>query len=715
MTAEAVAAPRSTPGARQVRRADRAWLAGTFVVAGILTVLAGRWTQDMWGFVPDEVLFRGTAAWVPTDLPWSLFDLSTYERGVQRLGIWIQAAALELFGSPDGFRVARWAFGFAFASTVAPIWLLARAAGAGPAWASVGALLGVVVPWVEFSGTFLTEPIAYPLFAWAMLAFWACAVRGGWRLDVLALAAIAVASLARTSMLLLAGVLAIVVVGHELRLAPRRGGLRRLPAGLASRHPVLLAAGAAAALLALAGATRRLIGVYEGVTPHADRIADGLSFVVAVAAPGLAFVAVIAAVGFALTQVVRVDDEAQLALAWVVLGALALMVLIAATGNPEERYVFHWAAPCAAALAVAASRRGVAWWALLGGAGLVLWACHRRVWPTTDPDFTNLYFLPAEMWNSRVIRLGIGARLPGSLSPGAVQALVIAAAACLAAALTLRLPARLDARRGVRLAGLGAGVALVVAGAAQAAWVLDAYLDRGGGWRPVRQLAWIDRGAGDRTVGLWLPPAATGLDPAQWRAPRYYNLSVRQLVRLGASQEAPEFPADERPAALSLDSSTGRLRLRPGDRMPPLVVVLPERDSAPLRGTVVARGTDWGELLLRPAQPLSVRRAVVSGPEDGLLRGGEALVIRSYAPYGAARACLTLTFHGNDRAAQATVRAGGRTRRISVAPAGAAALTVPLAAGFHSDVAVRAAGAPTPGWVVSVNAAGPQACTRRAA
>lgn len=676
------------------RRRDRLWLAGVLAGALLLTLVAAHWTLAMWSFTLDQILFRSTAAWVPHALPGSLWDLATYQRGTQRLSEWIQAVTLGVFGSPTGFRVGRWIFVLSYASTVAPVWLLARRAGADRAWATVGALMAVLVPWAIVSGTFLTEPLAYPLFAWAMLACWGSAVHGGWRWDLLALVAIGAAALARTGMVLLVVVLAVAVVGVELRVTLAERSWRELPRGFARRHGLLLAAAVFGALLAAGGLASKLRGSwYSNTSPRLSALEDGLIYVISVLGPGLAFAGAVAGFAFALSRLVKPLSREQLALGMVVLGALAMMLLTMITGPSEERYLFYLAAPVAAAFAAGAARRSISWWAIAAAGALLLWTLDRRIWWPGDPDYSRFLLFPSETWVTRVVRLGVASRLPGNVSADTAMNLVIVGGVVLAGLLASPLPRGWGTRPAVRAVSLAVAVLLVAAGGVQAGWVLHKYRATGGGGQSPETRAWVDDLAGGKTVGLWLPPAPTGLDQSPWQEVRYYNLDVKQQVRVGTSQDAPGFPADDPVVTAQIDPATGRLVLPPGERLPAYVVVSPDRDSAPLRGRVVKDGPNWDLKLVAPSTPAAVRWQTTAGPADGRLPAGRALVYRVFRPAGPAPACLALTVTGNNLGpATVTATGGGGVARVRVGAGRTAALLAPLGPGRATDVRVVARG-----------------------
>src|SRR5204862_8363719 len=113
----------------------------------------------------------------------------------------------------------------------------------------------------------LTEPVAYAAFAFAIWAIWRAVVRAGWRNDLLAIALVVVAALARVNLLGLVAVLPLAVLAQELRYGERRSFRQRL-AAFVHAHFVLIAAAAfivALLLLSAAGAVGldRLAGFYS--------------------------------------------------------------------------------------------------------------------------------------------------------------------------------------------------------------------------------------------------------------------------------------------------------------------------------------------------------------------------------------------------------------------------------------------------------------------
>ena len=109
-----------------------------------------------------------------------------------------------------------------FASTVFPVYLLTHAVTQDRVAALFAAVLAVAVPWLGMTATLMTEPIAYPAFAWAILAMTRAVERRTPAADAFAIVAIAVATLARTQLAVL-GVAFLAAVASS-RYAARIGG-----------------------------------------------------------------------------------------------------------------------------------------------------------------------------------------------------------------------------------------------------------------------------------------------------------------------------------------------------------------------------------------------------------------------------------------------------------------------------------------------------------
>ena len=127
---------------------------------------------------------------------------------------------------PSSLHAAHRLDAYVMTSAALPAFLLARAVTGRRLTAYLVALLTVCVPWIVFSSFLLTEVVAYPAFLWAMLALHHAIVSPRVRNDVLALAGIALATLARTQFFVLLAVLAAAILVHDLSLAEGRGRAR---------------------------------------------------------------------------------------------------------------------------------------------------------------------------------------------------------------------------------------------------------------------------------------------------------------------------------------------------------------------------------------------------------------------------------------------------------------------------------------------------------
>ena len=87
---------------------------------------------------------------------------------------------------------------FVMSSASIPAVLLSRRVTERRSLSYLVATLSVCIPWIALSSFLLTEVVAYPSFLWAVLGLQRAAVSPRARNDVLALAAVAIAILART-------------------------------------------------------------------------------------------------------------------------------------------------------------------------------------------------------------------------------------------------------------------------------------------------------------------------------------------------------------------------------------------------------------------------------------------------------------------------------------------------------------------------------------
>ncbi len=121
-----------------------------------------------------------------------------------------------LLNSTHAFTAAHVLNSLLFASTMFPVYLLGRRLRIPPAASVLAGLLCVWIPWAVATTVMMTESLAYPLFAWAILAIVVAVGHARPRNDALAVVAIGLASYARTQFILLFAVLLVAILLHEI-------------------------------------------------------------------------------------------------------------------------------------------------------------------------------------------------------------------------------------------------------------------------------------------------------------------------------------------------------------------------------------------------------------------------------------------------------------------------------------------------------------------
>jgi len=255
---------------------------------------------------------------------------------------------------PDAFRAAHVLNALVMASAVFPVYLLGRHA-LPRAWAVAVAGLSILVPWMVLTGFVMTESAAYPAFVWALLGLQVTIARPSPRRDLLAVAALGLAVLARTQFAVLVLVLPLAILGHELLRAPRKKVFEG--ARTAVREHLVLAglyaAGVTVVLIvALAGSLGSLLGVYgvtveqgsllpSGVWSSAARHLDAVAI-------GSGLLPLVLGGGWMLSALVRPASKREHALATLSLGTIVLLTFEAASfsvrfgdGMVRDRYLFY--------------------------------------------------------------------------------------------------------------------------------------------------------------------------------------------------------------------------------------------------------------------------------------------------------------------------------------------------------------------------------------
>jgi hypothetical protein len=630
-------------GARRpslTRRQTAAVLAAV-VTAGALYLFF--WALTVGSHQPDEQQYVWLARWIAQD-PWpAAVNFTEFVRGLQRLEVWVLSVPLAFLPSPGALVAGHALNAVAFASTAVPVFLLTRRLGIPRGGALVVAACSVAVPWSVVGTAFLTENVALPATAWAVLAFYGLVDRPSDRAGALALVAVLVAGLARTSLLFLAAV-PVGVIALEALTGPRAGLLRR--------HRVVLAGLglAVAAFLVAKVAFPSPLRTFSGATVYEDPgfdpvlLLERCGFFLARLAAGTGFLPLAFALGWGASALLRPADPRDRGFAAVAAGTAAVVLLpvasftIGVPGTFPERYLLPLAPLPFVGAALALHRRRTPPAALLGGGLAVAILVAVARWKD-DPGAYDAFVQPAQRFFA--LTVGDDTRLVAAV------AVVVAATAV---ALLERVP-RLRRRRAAIVAGLA-----VVGFGYQAAIVqstMRSFADAGGerhGASPATR-AWVDDAIYGRGRALLLGSGvgnATEFQPA-WADVEFWNTSVDGTVsttvpgalRTSVGDVALTVAVDERTGALS-----------DGDRLPRYLVAHRTRQLG-LRARVVARAEHLPlDLLELVGRPVALWR-VLDVHLDGWMTEGEDARLQIFPPsaQGAAR-CLVLRLQGPPGLAQ---------------------------------------------------------------
>src|SRR5829696_132107 len=228
---------------------------------------------------------------------------------------------------------------FLIASTAIPVFVLARRLGVGLLLSLWVGALAVAVPWIVLSSSLPTENVAYPMFCWAVLALAYAIERRRWTVDLLALAAVGAAALARTQFVVL---LAVFLVGVVVDAVLETSGRRALRELWRVRRPFVV--GSAVLLLVIVAAIAvgrgsRLLGSYS-VTAENLRIDFDLVQLafehVAALALGLAILPFIVGCAWLIDRLRPSASPRERAFA--VVGTTALVLLLVQVSSFNQRF-----------------------------------------------------------------------------------------------------------------------------------------------------------------------------------------------------------------------------------------------------------------------------------------------------------------------------------------------------------------------------------------
>ncbi|MFL5895041.1 MAG: hypothetical protein ACJ76Z_07995, partial [Thermoleophilaceae bacterium] len=564
--------------------------------------------------------------------------------------------------------------------------------------------LTVVVPWAVVTTSFLTEPVAYPAFAWAVWAIWRAAVRPSWRADALAVVLVALAGLARVNLLALGAVLAAAVVVQELRYGrwrSARGGRPRAIAfvrGFGRAHPVLVAIGVIA-LGALAlnatghfSALDRVTGSYGTANRFHVPLrlfAAKLDLYTTRFVAGIAFVPFAFGLAWIVRSAARPTDPARFAFAAVALMAIAVIIYTSAGAGSDERYLIYYAPlfACAFAAALATREARPLLVAAAGILGAVLLL--RHTWSTAPAGGYSWFVAPAETTYANSFLARLAQDVPGSIDVR-VAAFVLElglVAICVAAARHRAAP---------RL------VSLVVAGVVvvqlfQTGDALSKFVN-GAGSRAAASLSqrsWIDNALYGKSHAAIFASAQgnnTSYDPI-WAEVQFWNDSLSSVVTLG--YRYIQVPPSDTYAEAGVDPKTGHLT---GSPIAPYLVVPRGWLGLGLDTKPVAQAPYLAIDLVR-LQSRQVLWTADGAQIDGFMTPKTPVRVRVFraAATRVAPACahvdVTAPFGFNGRR-RVSITDGRVRRTIGVLQAKAQRLAIPLPAtrAAYSDLTLTAAG-----------------------
>jgi hypothetical protein len=468
-----------------------------------------------------------------------------------------------LFTAPTAATAAHVLNPFLLASAAWPAYLLAHSVTRSRAAATVAALLTAFTPWLVMSSTLLTENAAYPAFVWAVFLCQRAIAEPSTRRDVAALAGLLLAFLARTQFFVLAVVLPLALLAHQVtfRSASSCGWRGRARAAFRS-HRLLFALYAvgilAGAALAAAGRLAAVVGNYA-VPFKGDLLPAGfwhsaaLHFDYIVVGGGI--LPFLLAVSWAPTEAIRPNERNSHAYAWLFLILVPLLTFevtsfdLRFTPNEfiQDRYLFYLTPLFAVAAAAALVRREqlrLRVLTLVATGAVFAWLAGLSSYHDQPVIF---WASPGAAFHPAIVTAAGWLHLSAAWFVRVLVLVVAALAAILVAARPRARP---------KLA-LGAALALAGFGAYEAGYVFERFAEPAlvTDIRPhLDRRDWIDASVPSGS-SVELVPSPLESSTYWWEA-EYWNKDVDETLRLDHDPTFTPFPADQG----RVDFDSGHLR-----------------------------------------------------------------------------------------------------------------------------------------------------------
>ena len=600
--------------ARVGSMSQRAWLAA---IIGVTFLLGAGYVLSLVEYfvMPDELGYVKQASHIAsTFTPSTPGDMWFNSYG--QLWSLLIAPIYGLLPTPAAFDVSHLLAAAAIASAAIPAYRLARRVIDGAAGPLFAAALTVAVPWLAFSGSLMTESLAYPLFAWALLACAIAVERPSPARDTIALAAIVLAFLARPQLAALAAAFAAAVVLHELTFT----GDRRTPAALLRSHAVLLAAAVAGLAFVLAGvSSSTVLGNYSSVTSgglFVDGMAQQGRELLAYVALGVAVLPLALAPAWIVLSLVRPRDRAAHAVAALSLATIVTMVVVTAsfsvrfTAGINDRYLFFIAPLLTIGAVALLFDRRPAPLPLAAGAAFAAAVLGTSVLSAAGPS------LVSPTYSINTVLQGRGRQITEDLGLGGLAAPDLLAIGVVAAVVVLAI-VRLRRPGDVRVAIAVCAVLLLVS-LLGTRYALNTIKGTQAGASPafVDGRDWLDRAApGDAPAGALLSFVdSDAVSTASWWDLSFWNKRLDRVWQLPDTNLYSQGFA----RAAAFDPRTGRIAAL--DERSLLVLGTADRRFA-LRGARTVAGSGPFALVRAP-RPYRAVWTLQAARDDGLLTVG---------------------------------------------------------------------------------------------